>query len=287
MLKPWANYPDPGPWYKNCTTVGCLESDIAIDEERGIILAGTFNRPTWSQARNAVGACSVCGQTPEDAAPIEPGDPPYQRNATINAWNIDTGEIMWMYQIGDNEDGFGFRGGTITSGGLVWFAAPDGVQRALDVETGEVLYELNLGSATSIQPTIAADADGNMKLFRVIGWSGHHGTNAPGAIMAYGLPDNLQAQIQAQQLLEDRAAAAAAAEARAGELERRAADAEARAADLEARGPEIVEVPVEILVEVPVEVEVQTTRPISYVAIGLGVVLVVISGVLFTRRRTT
>ena len=36
-----------------------------------------------------------------------------------------------------------------------------------------------------------------------------------------------------------------------------------------------------------VEVPVEVISPISYVAIGLGVVLVVISGVLFTRARQT
>ena len=56
---------------------------------------------------------------------------------------------------------------------------------------------------------------------------------------------------------------------------------------VEVPGP-IVEVPgPERIVEVPVEVEVQVISPISYVAIGLGVVLVVIAGVLFTRRRST
>ena len=67
---------------------------------------------------------------------------------------------------------------------------------------------------------------------------------------------------------------------------------------VEVEGPErVVEVPgperiVEIagperIVEVPgPEVEVQTISPISYVVVGLGILLVVMSGLLFTRRRT-
>jgi len=63
---------------------------------------------------------------------------------------------------------------------------------------------------------------------------------------------------------------------------------------VEVPGPErIVEVQVpgpERIVEVEVpgpQVEVQVISPISYVAIGLGVVLIVVAGVLFARRRST
>ena len=45
----------------------------------------------------------------------------------------------------------------------------------------------------------------------------------------------------------------------------------------------------EVIKEIDVEVEVVTTEegisPVSYVAIGLGVVLVVVSGVLYTRSK--
>ena len=51
----------------------------------------------------------------------------------------------------------------------------------------------------------------------------------------------------------------------------------------------VVEVEVERIVEVekevPVEVEVETISPVSYVAIGLGVILVVVAGVLYSRTR--
>ena len=47
----------------------------------------------------------------------------------------------------------------------------------------------------------------------------------------------------------------------------------------------IVEVPVEV--EVIQEAEVETISPISYVAIGLGVILVVVSGVLYQRSKSS
>jgi Na+-translocating ferredoxin:NAD+ oxidoreductase RnfG subunit len=47
----------------------------------------------------------------------------------------------------------------------------------------------------------------------------------------------------------------------------------------------IKEVIKEVVKEVPKEVTVETISPVSYAAIGIGVVLVVISGVLFSRRK--
>ena len=41
----------------------------------------------------------------------------------------------------------------------------------------------------------------------------------------------------------------------------------------------------EVVKEIPKEVTVETISPIPYAAIGIGVVLVVISGVLFSRRK--
>ena len=149
----------------------------------------------------------------------------------------------------------------MASGGVIWMSATDGVQRALDADTGEVLYELNLGGQASVQPSIGADSDGNIILLRVLGGPAFNfGNDAPGAIMAYGLPDVLpEPEIEIREVI------------------------------VEVPGPEvIVEVPgPEVIVEVPLEVQVQVISPISYVAIGVGVVLVVVAGILFSRRRST
>ena len=108
-------------------------------------------------------------------------------NHTIVAYDANTGMELWSFFI----DGQGYRGGTIVSAGVVWTAAADGIQRAFDAKTGEVLYQLQLGTNTVVQPVIGADNEGNVYLYRVLG--GREvlgmGTNAPGAIVAYGLPD--------------------------------------------------------------------------------------------------
>ncbi|MCS4538590.1 MAG: LPXTG cell wall anchor domain-containing protein [Thaumarchaeota archaeon] len=123
----------------------------------------------------------------------------------------------------------------------------NGVQRALDADTGKVLYEQMLGNPATVLPTFGADSDGKMKVFRVIGSSG-----APSGIVAYGLPDKVpEPQVVTKELIK--------------------------------------EVPKEVIKEVPKEVTktvtVETISPISYAAIGIGVVMIVIGGVLFSRRK--
>ncbi|HEY4673320.1 MAG TPA: hypothetical protein VIH03_04065, partial [Nitrososphaerales archaeon] len=153
----------------------------------------------------------------------------------------------WKYFI----DKVGFRGGVIVTGGTVWYAAVDGFARALDADNGKVLYEANLGSSTVIQPTIGADSDGKMKVFRVIGGRAFAGlgTAVPGAIMAYGLPDKIPTPKEV-----------------------------------------IKEVPKEVIKEVPKEmvktVTVETVSPISYAIVGIGIVIAVV-GIVISRRKKT
>ncbi|NSL75515.1 MAG: hypothetical protein HS052_02560 [Thaumarchaeota archaeon] len=253
----YANHEECGnrPYWLNCPAVGCLESDITYNHDLNMVFFSTFNEPRWTQAGNAVGPCSVCGMA---ASVPQPDSYDVQINATVNAFDVDTGVNVWNYFI----DNRGFRGGTITTADLVFFSGVDGVSRALHAETGEVLHEFNIGQGSVVQPSIGADKDGNIMLFRTVGganWFGFGNLGVesvtPGAIFAFGLPDVIPEPLQAEII----------------EVER------------------IVEVEVVKEVEVIKEVEVTVTEevisPISYVAIGLGVILVVVAGVLYSRTR--
>ncbi len=193
MVKPWVNYPKSEPFWMNCNLTGCLESDIAYDPVRNIVYFATYNSPGWNLVTNADLRGNALGG--RGSLPDRPFVP--KINYTINAYNIDDGSLKWKYFV----DGFPFRGGVMVSGGLVWFSAPDGIQRALNADNGNIMYEQSLGSSTLIQPTMGADSDGRMKFFRIVGGHAYFqniinqqgfGSNTPGAIMAYGLPDNLQ-----------------------------------------------------------------------------------------------
>ncbi|MBM3897472.1 MAG: hypothetical protein FJ358_02965 [Thaumarchaeota archaeon] len=246
MTKPWTNYPNKDAFWMNCPAFGCLESDIAFDPARNMVYAATMNAPIWSQVTNAdARGVSVAGQFQN--VPGQPFQP--KVNATINAWDVNTGQLKWKYFI----DGRGFRGGVIVSGGLVWFAAVDGFQRALDADTGKVLFEANLGVSTVVQPTIGADSDGKIRLFRIVGGTNFFGllpnlgSAVPGALMAYGLPDTIPAPKEV-----------------------------------------IKEVPKEVIKEVPKEVikevTVETVSPVSYAIVGVGLIIAVV-GIVASRRK--
>ena len=187
-------------------------------------------------------------------------------------------------------DGVGFRGGVFVSGGVVWFAAVDGYATGLDADTGEVLYRHNMGTGSSKQPTMGADSDGNMKIIRITGGGSIRGIgdNSPGAIMAYGLRDGWDAEAEVVEVIRN-----VPGPERVIEVER---EVEVEVEVIRnVPGPERIvevekEVPVEVekVVEVEKEVEVIMTEevisPVSYVIIGIGVILAVVGGVLYTRK---
>ena len=187
-------------------------------------------------------------------------------------------------------DGVGFRGGVFVSGGVVWFAAVDGYATGLDADTGEVVYRHNLGTGAVVQPTIGADADGNMKIIRVTGGRSFAGLGSatPGAIMAYGLRDGWNDVLEAEVVEVIRNVPGPE---RIIEVDK-IVEVEV-IKEVNVPGPERIvekEVPVEVekIVEVEKEVEVIRTEevisPISYVIIGIGVILAVVGGVLYTRK---
>ncbi len=245
MTKPWTNYPSKDAFWMNCPAFGCLESDIAYDPTRNIVYAATMNSPQWSKVGNAELRGVSVASAPAGTAPFIP-----KENATISAWDLNTGQLKWKYFI----DGRGFRGGLIVTGGLVWGSAIDGYNRALDADTGKVVYQANIGVSTLVQPTMGADSDGKMKLFRIVGGqsvifggAGSLFSQAPGALMVYGLPDTVP---QAKEVIK--------------------------------------EVPKEVIKEVPKEViktvTVETVSPASYAIVGIGVIIAVV-GIVMSRRK--
>jgi glucose dehydrogenase len=237
MTKPWLGYPSKDSFFLNCPAGGCLESDIAYDPTRNTLYFAIQNSPSWSK----VGPAEIRGVS---LASAPAGTRPYipKVNYTVNAYDLDTGKLKWEFT---STVGVGYRGGIMASGGLVWPTSQDGFFRVLDADTGKVLFEkVEQGN---VQPSMGATADGKMIVLRYIGDG-----NLPGAIVAYGLPDNLpQPQVVTKEVIK--------------------------------------EVPKEVIKEVPKEVvktvTVETVSPISYAAIGISVVILVIAGVIFTRRK--
>ena len=198
-------------------------------------------------------------------------------NTTIYAVNVNTGEADWSAFIPD----VGFRGGLMSTGSAVYGYAGDGNLYIFDANTGELVQKKFFGVPVSVMPTIGADSDGKHKIFIHVGGGGgfvYGNTATEGSLVALGLPDVLpevETIIQEVEVVVEEVV----------EVE--------RLVEIEVEVEKVVEVevPIETVVEREVSVEVTTTEevisPVSYVAIGLGVVLIVVAGVLFQRSRTT
>ena len=171
-------------------------------------------------------------------------------NSTLYALDASTGKIGWQFFMPTQ-----YQGASLTvSGGVVYAVDRGGTFYALDADTGKPLKTMGLGGLGRTGVGIGADKKGNMMLFVTSGGSGLGGAGSvtTGIVMAYGLPDKLpEPQVITKEVIK--------------------------------------EVPKEVIKEVPKEViktvTVETVSPISYAAIGIGVVLVIISGVLFSRRK--
>lgn len=266
-----------GPVRTACYTE-CLESDLAYDGQRVYVgfhinrgLQQVLNvRDFGNNGQGLSGQCDECIDT-----------------GVLEAIDVNTGETVWSLQLGEAA---GFRGGLMVTGGVVYAYAGDGNLYLVEAETGEVLDTKFFGVPVSAAPTIGMDSNGEHKVFLHIGGGGGYllaSNQLPGNLAAFGLPDVLPEPEIVEVIREvPGPVREVIVEVPGDEVIVEVPGAERI---VEVPGPEvIVEVPgAERIVEVPgPEVQVQTISPISYVAIGLGVVLIVISGVLFTRKRS-
>ncbi|MBI4257425.1 MAG: PQQ-binding-like beta-propeller repeat protein, partial [Thaumarchaeota archaeon] len=185
------------------------------------------------------------------------GDPTiaqkFPATSEIVALDLNTGRVKWKQDFGL----VATRIHVTITGGMVCGGFSDALLRCWDVETGKDLWSKSFGTGAPINypPTFAATQDGKMRLLQIYGGGGTGG-GIPGSLMAFGLPDKLpEPQVITKEVVKE----------------------------------VIKEVPKEVIKEVPKEVirtvTVETVSPISYAAIGIAVVLVVVAGVLFTRRK--
>jgi glucose dehydrogenase len=248
MRKPWQNYPSTAPFFQNPPGSGGFESDVTI--ARGKVFVAGKNDPGHLRiipvGPDVIGNGNV-------AVP-----PPFtqKNNATLYALDLNTGKRIWKSVASPTT---GFLGGVIEGGGVIFTPGPDGIWRFYEADTGKLLSEKFFGIPLNVPNSMGADAKGKMRVM-INGGSGRQGGAVPGSIMAYGLPDKLpEPQIVTKEVIKE---------------------------VIKEVPKEVVK---EVIKEVPKEVTktvtVETVSPISYAAIGIGVVLVVIAGVLFTRRK--
>ncbi|MCS4537667.1 MAG: PQQ-binding-like beta-propeller repeat protein [Thaumarchaeota archaeon] len=273
MSKPWMHYPSKEQILLTCYTT-CLESDIAYDGKN--VYIGSFNagvmhtvtnvRPFGNQGVGALG-----GEANAQLNPAFTNNTNIRSvtNTNIYAVDVNTGRQVWTFRQEDTS----FRGGLSISGGMVIYYDGDGNLKFLDTDNGKVLAEKFYGFPVRMMPTVGASKDGKMKIFLYVGSTASRAAWLPasdGTLVALGLPDQLpQAQVITKEVIKE------------------VPKEVIKEVIKEVPGKEVIK---EVIKEVPGKevtstVTVETISPISYAAIGIGVVLVVISGVLFSRKK--
>lgn len=116
----------------------------------------------------------------------------------LSAIDLNRGEIVWQTPIGEYEDltkrgipATGtplFGGPTVTAGNLVFIGgSTDEKFRALDSETGEILWETKLPFGAYANPSIY-EIDGRQYVVIASGGGGKNGTTSGDAYVAFALP---------------------------------------------------------------------------------------------------
>lgn len=182
----WQNWPSKEPTWQNPTANGGIESDIACDGNS--IYVATYNFWGYLQVSSTEGIFNLGGF-------YIPAPEPRKGNTTIWAIDAETGKPRWSFNI----HGVGHRGGLTVSGGVLYIASPDGNLYALNTLTGKLLFKRFFGERLNIPPTIGANKEGKVMLFQVSGgtafantFHGAVGAPVPGALMAFGLPENVK-----------------------------------------------------------------------------------------------
>ncbi len=99
--------------------------------------------------------------------------------STISAIDAARGEVKWSYFIPN----FYHGSGLVVSGGVLYGVDTKGILYMLDAERGTLIRKVDLGGSGTTGVSIAATADGEMRLFVSVG--GREG--APNRLLCYGL----------------------------------------------------------------------------------------------------
>jgi outer membrane protein assembly factor BamB len=107
----------------------------------------------------------------------------YPDNATTEAVNAATGQMVWSHNI----PSVGFRGGMMTSGNVVYAPLASGDVMMLNAQTGAVIKDMFVGAPMSVVPAIGATISGTEEVILTVGSAFVFATSAPGDIVALQL----------------------------------------------------------------------------------------------------
>ncbi len=114
----------------------------------------------------------------------------FANNATVEAVNAATGVMVWNHTV----QNIGFRGGMMSSGGVVYVPLVSGDILLLNAQTGHLIKDLFIGAPMDVVPAVGATINGTVEVFIEAGGHAFFGTSSPGDLIALslqGVPANV------------------------------------------------------------------------------------------------
>jgi len=173
-----------GAFYQNPASTGALEMDAAYDPNRNYLFIAVYNMLIPTAIRNVGPGTTYFGNTGRLTVSL----PATPTNTTIYAIDINTGRVVWNTFVPDVP----YRGGLTTTNGILIATFNDGTLRIYDADNGAELKRVIVGGPMLVQPSIATDSSGKIRMFVPISipltrWGPT--TNLPGFVVSLGLPD--------------------------------------------------------------------------------------------------
>jgi outer membrane protein assembly factor BamB len=174
MTKPWECYP-AASCYQNPSGTGGFESDPSYNPNTGLVYVAAYN----SGSKVAIQPVAPTPGVPYDTAGLNfaaggaAGAPVY--NTTIWALNAATGKPAWSLFIPNQ----GYRGGTTTTGNLLFVPLTNGTIDVINAATGTVVAQPFIGAGMDTQPAVGTDPNGNIVIIQPVGSAGGLGLFTP------------------------------------------------------------------------------------------------------------
>jgi len=185
MTNDWAA-PNDKPFIADPSELAGFESTGVVDPGTGLIYVVSHNVPSEFtpvplNATDYATANGIDSLNPQAGLPD---------NASVEAINIGTGQMIWSYNIPTT----GFRGGLMASADVVYVPVATGDLLMLNAKTGILIRDFYVGAPMDVVPAIGATISGQEQLILTVGSPSFFlgGVATPGDIVALN-PQNVPA----------------------------------------------------------------------------------------------
>ncbi len=180
MTLPWPA-PNLANYIMNPSPQAGFESTAAYSPQTGYIYVVSHNVPRMVgyQVLNASNYAKTSGLNNIGASIGA-----YPENATVEAINTQTGQMVWRHDIPST----GFRGGLVTSGNVLFVPIVSGDLLMLNAQSGAVIKDLFTGAPMDVTPAIGATTSGVEEVILTVGTNPYGSVaSVPGDLVALQL----------------------------------------------------------------------------------------------------